>query len=105
MLEEVGYTVLSAPTTDAALSLAKNHQGGIHLLITDVVMPVMNGRELSEQILTMRPETKVLFMSGYTADIISKQGIIENGIQFLQKPVSLEAITTKVRKVLRGVES
>jgi PAS domain S-box-containing protein len=100
MLKEGGYTVLTATTTEAALLLAKKHQGDIHLLITDVVMPAMNGRELSNKILTMRPEMKVLFMSGYTADIISKQGLIEEGIQFLQKPVSFKAIMTKVREVL-----
>ncbi len=102
MLEESGYTVLAAITTDLAQSFAKEHPGPIHLLMSDMIMPVMNGRELSERLQPLRPEMKVLFLSGYTADIISKQGVIEDKIHFLQKPFSFEALTAKVRDVLDG---
>ena len=100
MLEESGYTVLAAITTDLAQSFAKEHPGPIHLLISDMIMPVMNGRELSDRLQPLRPEMKVLFLSGYTAEIISKQGVIEENIHFLQKPFSFEALTSKVREVL-----
>ena len=102
MLEESGYTVLAAITTDLAQSFAKEHPGQIHLLISDVIMPVMNGMELSEKLMLLRPDMKVLFSSGYTADIISSQFVIEGGIHFLQKPFSFEALTAKVRAVLDG---
>jgi PAS domain S-box-containing protein len=100
MLEESGYTVLPAITTGLAQTLAKEHTGPIHLLISDMIMPEMNGRELSVRLQPLRPEMKMLFMSGYTADIISKQGVVEDEINFLQKPFSFEALTTKVREVL-----
>ncbi len=100
MLEESGYTVLAAITTALAQTLAKEHPGPIHLLISDMILPVMNGRELSVRLQLLRPEMKTLFLSGYTADIISGQGVIEDEIHFLQKPFSLEALTAKVREVL-----
>ncbi len=100
MLEESGYTVLAAATTALAQTLAEEHPGPIHLLISDVIMPAMNGKELSEKLLPLRPEMKVLFLSGYTADIISSQGVIEDEIHFLQKPFSLETLTAKVRELL-----
>jgi len=100
MLENNGYTVLAAESPDDALSLAKQHAGPIHLLITDVIMPAMNGKELSNKLVNHRPEIKVLFMSGYSADIISHHGILDEGIHFLQKPVPFESLTSKVRAVL-----
>ena len=100
ILEEAGYQVLVAPTIDLALELGKNHPEHIHLLITDMIMPGMNGRELSEKLSAHRPDMEVLFMSGYTADIISKHGVIEEGVHFLQKPVTFDMLTTKVREVL-----
>ncbi len=100
MLEESGYTVLAAATTVLAQTLAKEHPGTIHLLISDMIMPVMNGKELSEKLMPLRPDMKILFLSGYTADIISNQGIIKEDINFLQKPFSFEALTVKVREVL-----
>jgi len=100
MLEESGYTVLAAITTELAQALAKEHPSPIHLLISDIVMPEMNGKELSEKLTPLRPDMKVLFLSGYTADIISDQGIIKENIHFLQKPFSFETLTDKVREVL-----
>ena len=79
MLESLGYAVLTASTTDEAMQLAKAHADTIHLLITDVVMPEMNGRELAEQLHTLYPELKTLFMSGYTADVIAHHGVLAEG--------------------------
>jgi polar amino acid transport system substrate-binding protein len=100
MLKANGYTVLAAITTDLAQTLAKEHPGPIHLLISDVIMPEMNGRELSEKLMLLRPDMKVLFLSGYTADIISSEGVVEDEIHFLQKPFSFQTLTAKVREVL-----
>ncbi|WP_020677923.1 ABC transporter substrate-binding protein [Geopsychrobacter electrodiphilus] len=100
MLEESGYTVLAAVTTELAQSFAKDHPGPIPLLVSDMVMPRMNGKELSEKLMLLRPDMKVLFLSGYTADIISSQGVIEYRAHFLQKPFSLEVLASKVREVL-----
>lgn len=100
MLEMNGYTVLSAATPADALSQAAQHSGVIHLLITDVIMPEMNGKQLAEKLLDLRPELQVVFMSGYTADIISQQGIIDAGIHFLQKPISGQGLVAKVQDVL-----
>lgn len=100
MLAESGYTVLAAATPEVAVSLAREHPGPIHLLISDMIMPEMNGKELSEKLQPLRPEMKVLFLSGYTAEIISSHGIIQEGINFLQKPFSIEALNGKVRDTL-----
>ncbi len=102
MLEESGYTVLAAATTDLAISLAREHPGPIQLLISDVVMPSMNGKQLSEKLKDIRPVMKTLFVSGYTSDIISDKGVIKEGVHFLQKPFSIEALTAKVRDVLNS---
>jgi len=100
MLESLGYTVLSADTPDNALRLAREYAGGIHLLITDVVMPGMNGRELAEQLHTLYPDIKTLFMSGYTADVIAHRGVLNDGVNFIQKPFSLQDLEVKVRAAL-----
>lgn len=100
MLEEIGYTVLPAATTDLAQTLTREHPGPIHLLISDMIMPVMNGKELSDKLRPLRPDMKVLFISGYTADILFNKYVIENEINFLQKPFSFEALTVKVREAL-----
>ena len=100
MLEESGYRVLAASTPEAALSLAEEHPSPIQLLISDLIMPRMNGKELSVTLKKIRPEMKVLFMSGYTSDIISSHGVIDQGIFFLQKPVSFVTLTSKVRELL-----
>jgi PAS domain S-box-containing protein len=101
LLEELGYTVLTAGTPSEAIRLADEHAGEIHLLITDVVMPEMNGRDLAKQLLSLRPNIKVLFMSGYTANVIAHRGVLEQGVHFIQKPFSIEELSVKVREVLK----
>jgi two-component system, cell cycle sensor histidine kinase and response regulator CckA len=100
ILNRCGYVVLEAPNAEAALALAATRQGPIHLLLTDVVMPGMSGRELGDRFTAIRPETKVLFMSGYTNDAVLRRGVLASGIAFLQKPFSPDALATKVRGVL-----
>jgi len=100
MLERQGYTVLAASTPGAAIRLALEHYGKIHLLMTDVVMPGMNGRDLARNLLSSFPNMKRLFMSGYTADVIAKQGVLDEGVHFIQKPFSAAALADKVRAVL-----
>ncbi|MEA2060312.1 MAG: PAS domain S-box protein [Thermodesulfobacteriota bacterium] len=100
MLERNGYTVLSADTPALAMEKAKNHSGSIALLMTDVVMPEMNGRDLAGQISRLYPDIRVLFMSGYTADVIAHQGILGDGLAFIQKPFSMADMTEKIRNVL-----
>jgi two-component system cell cycle sensor histidine kinase/response regulator CckA len=100
LLEELGYTVLAADSPRAAIQLAKEYTHEIHLLMTDVVMPKMSGRDLWEQLNLLRPGIKCLFMSGYTANVIAHHGVLDEGIHFLQKPFSREALATKIREVL-----
>jgi signal transduction histidine kinase/ActR/RegA family two-component response regulator len=100
MLEELGYTVMAAGTPDEAFRLAREHSQEIQLLLTDVVMPEMSGRDLTERLLALHPHLKSLYMSGYTADIISEQGILEEKVNFLQKPFSMEDMAEKVREAL-----
>jgi PAS domain S-box-containing protein len=100
MLEKLGYKVLAANTPNDAIRLSGEFPGSIHLLLTDVVMPDMNGRDLAVMLKFGRPEMKHLFMSGYTADVIAHHGLLENGIQYLQKPFSMTALAAKVREVL-----
>jgi PAS domain S-box-containing protein len=99
-LENQGYQVLAAPTPMDACLLAEQHEGPIHLLLTDVVMPTMNGVEVQEQILTWRPAIKTLFMSGYAGDMVSSRGLKEEGSHFLQKPFSILELAKKVREAL-----
>jgi PAS domain S-box-containing protein len=99
-LSNQGYTVLEANHGVAALQLSATHPGPIHLLLTDVIMPGMNGRELAERISAARPETRVLFMSGYTENAIGHNGVMEPGINLLQKPFTLPALTAKVRETI-----
>ncbi|AMV71084.1 hypothetical protein JCM30471_29030 [Desulfuromonas carbonis] len=100
MLELQGYRVLAAATPGEAIRLAQEHRGEIHLLMTDVVMPEMNGRELAEKLQARYPGLRCLFMSGYTADIITHRGVLDEGVQFIQKPFTLKALGAKVREVL-----
>jgi PAS domain S-box-containing protein len=100
MLERLNYKVLTANTPKEALQQAKEHAGQIHLLITDVIMPEMNGKELSTQLLAISPQLKVMYISGYTANVIAHHGILDEGIHFLQKPFSRRKLATKVRAAL-----
>jgi signal transduction histidine kinase/ActR/RegA family two-component response regulator len=102
LLERLGYTVLTANTPGEALRLAQAYSGKIHLLITDVVMPEMNGHELVQLLSKSFPELKSLFMSGYTADMIARRGILHTGVHFIQKPFSYKDFSTKVQEALRG---
>ncbi len=102
ILESLGYNVLAASTPSEAMALAKEHVGNIHLLITDVVMPEMNGRDLAETLQTHYPALKVLFMSGYTANVIAHRGVLEEEVNFIQKPFSNQDLAMKVRKLLES---
>ena len=100
VLERYGYQVLTARTPDEACQLVEKHEGRIHLLLTDVVMPAMNGKELQTRIQKIKPGLKTLFMSGYTANVIAQHGVLEEGVEFLQKPFSVASLAQKVRQVL-----
>mgnify|MGYP006281491591 CR=1 FL=1 len=99
-LERRGYTVLAAPDPATALEAAEAHQGEIHLLLTDVVLPGMNGRQLQGEIRETMPELRTLFMSGYTADVIAQRGVLDQGVQFIQKPFTMSTLAHRVREVL-----
>jgi CheY-like chemotaxis protein len=94
--------VLSAQSPSEALAVCEKYRDKIDLLITDVVMPGMNGKELKERIEVMSPAIKVLFMSGYPADIVAHRGVLEEGVEFLQKPFTPVMLAKKVREVLNG---
>lgn len=100
MLEKQGYTVLRAYSPGRAMELAREHHGAIHLLMTDVIMPEMNGRDLARNILSLHSGMKRLFMSGYTADVIAHHGVLDEGVHFIQKPFALPKMAAKVREVL-----
>ena len=101
ILERLGYTVLTASDPGQALQIAQEQgQDGIHLLITDVVMPGMNGRELSDKLICLYPDIKCLFMSGYTANVIAHHGVLEQGVHFINKPFSRQDLARQVREVL-----
>lgn len=103
ILRQLGYTVLEADSGEQALRLVQQHnQVPIHLLLSDVVMPRMSGRELMQKLHALRPDVKVLLMSGYADDAIARHGALEPSVGFLQKPFSPEALASKVREVLDG---
>ena len=99
-LDNQGYTVLEAADGAAAVQICVAHQGTIHLLLTDVIMPGMNGRELAQRVSEIRPNMKVLYMSGYTENAIGQNGTLDAGIKLLQKPFTLHALKATVREVL-----
>jgi CheY-like chemotaxis protein len=95
-----GYRVLASESGKRALLFAAQFKGPIHLLLTDVVMPAMNGRKLSEKLARVRPDMKILFMSGYTDDTVVRHGVLEEEMAFLQKPFTPESLLRKVRNAL-----
>jgi two-component system, cell cycle sensor histidine kinase and response regulator CckA len=102
ILESSGYHVLEAASGDEAFRFAKDYSGEIHLLLTDVILPGMNGKTLSEQLRVLRPNLKVIFTSGYPEDVISRHGVLEHDVAYLPKPFSPESLAVKVREVLAG---
>ena len=102
MLKAIGYSVIAAATPGEALSLCEKGDTTVDLVITDVVMPVMNGRELRDKLRVVRPEIKVLFVSGYTSNVVVHHGILEEGVHFLQKPFSMNDLSRKISEALAG---
>jgi len=101
-LKRFGYDVLEASDYDSAMIVCKDHSGVIHMVLSDVIMPKMNGPEIVQNIKKSHSDIKVLFMSGYNDNIISHHGVLEEGINFIQKPFSLNDLTQKVREVLES---
>jgi len=95
-----GYNVLSAGDGKEALNLADQYKDAIHMLLTDIIMPCMGGRELADQVKKTRPDIKILYMSGYTDDAIVRHGMLEKGLSFIQKPFASDSLKKKVREVL-----
>jgi CheY-like chemotaxis protein len=104
-LESSGYTVLDVRDGEAAIQAVSQHDGPIHLLLTDIVMPGISGRQLAESLAVARREIRTLYISGYTADIIAERGILEPEVALLEKPFTKEALLRKVRKALDGEPS
>jgi PAS domain S-box-containing protein len=104
ILENLGYTVLAACTPGEAMRLAAEHAEKIDMLMTDVVMPEMNGRDLAKRLLLLYPEIKCLFMSGYTADVIARHGVLDEGVHFIQKPFNVDDLARTVRELLESKE-
>jgi CheY-like chemotaxis protein len=100
LLEDAGYTVLESSGTEDALETAKDMQRKIDLLLTDIVMPRLDGRELANQMVSLRPDLKVLYMSGYTDDIIVHRGVLTQGAVLVQKPFTKRTLLQKVRETL-----
>ena len=105
ILKRYGFTVIDAGRVNAAVDLAQREEGNIDLLLTDVIMPGMNGKELYEKIKELQPQMKVLYMSGYTEDIISNHGILHEGINFIQKPFTVHGLVQKIQKVMENDDS
>jgi response regulator RpfG family c-di-GMP phosphodiesterase len=102
MLDLQGYKILPASTPGEAIRIACEYVGHIDILMTDVVMPEMNGRELARNLLSLFPEMKRLFMSGYTANVIAHHGVLDEGVHFIQKPFAMEELAAKIREILDG---
>jgi CheY-like chemotaxis protein len=102
ILRELGYRVLTAGSGAEALALADGHPTPIHLLLSDVVMPGLDGHQLAGQLATLHPETRVLYTSGYTEDTIIRRGVLNDNITLLPKPFSIQLLSETVRKALDG---
>ena len=102
VLQNKGYTVLEARHGNEAIEVSERYEGSINLMVTDVIMPQMSGRELAERLTLMRPEMHVLYMSGYPDNAIVQHGVLEPGTSFLQKPFTINALELKVREILDG---
>ncbi|MFZ5571914.1 MAG: PAS domain S-box protein [Thermodesulfobacteriota bacterium] len=100
ILQNLGYNLVTAASPVEAIHLAAEHDGEIHLLITDVIMPEMNGRDLAKRLLALYPNLKCLFMSGYTADVIAHHGVLDEGVHFIQKPFRIDELAEKVRSAM-----
>jgi CheY-like chemotaxis protein len=100
ILERQGYTVLEASCVNDALTLCKECKEPIHMILTDVVMPEMSGPQLAEQLVSLLPKIKVLYMSGYTDNAIFHQGVLKDGVNYIQKPFTIDGLARKMREVL-----
>ena len=100
VLRQYGYHVLGATGPQESLRLMRDHPGEVHLVITDIIMPGMTGRQLAEEMERIRPGTRILFMSGYTRSEIGKEGLLDEGLYFLQKPFTPDTLAERVRAVL-----
>jgi len=100
VLKAYGYAVLAAPDGGGALALAEAHSGPIHILVTDVVLPGMNGWQLADRLIALRPKIKVLYTSGYTQEVIAHRGVLDAGVAYLAKPYTPEALAAKLRELI-----
>jgi CheY-like chemotaxis protein len=99
-LERLGYTVLEAASGTEAVDLVAQHDGPTDLLLTDVVMPGLGGRETTKALFSLRPDMKVLYMSGYTDDVVVRQGVVDENLNFIAKPFDLKTLARKLRTIL-----
>ena len=102
LLRRLGYKVIEADGAERCCQLAASHLGPIDLFLTDVIMPDMNGKEVYERLAPLRKGLKVLYMSGYAADVIVHRGIIDKDVQFIQKPLAIETLSRKIREVIES---
>jgi two-component system cell cycle sensor histidine kinase/response regulator CckA len=100
MLRKLGYNVISANSPSEAIRVADTYSDDIHLIISDVIMPEMNGRDLTDRLKARHPTAKCLFMSGYSADVIANQGVLDAGVHFIEKPFTRQQLAVMARKVL-----